>query len=401
MLTARQIELVKATVPALQAHGETITRTFYGFLFEAHPELRNVFNQAHQAKGDQAKALASAVIAYGANIDALQNLGPAVARIAHKHCSLDIRAEHYPIVGENLLKAVGHVLGDAATPEIVDAWGAAYGQLADIMIGAEAAMYAENEARGWAGFKPFRVVEKTPESSVITSFRLAPVDGKPLPLHQAGQYLSVKLHVDGDPHTLMRQYTISCAPNETAYRISVKREPGGDVSNRLHDELSEGDEILVHMPHGEFTLDETATSPVVLIAGGVGVTPLLAMLEHLVANRTERSVTFIHASLDGEVQAFGSHVANLVANRPNLRSIVVHETPRIEDKPDYTGRIDADLLREWIPAGANVYFCGPHPFMAAIDRALETLEVPASHRHHEAFGPTVALDSPVAWAARP
>lgn len=396
MLTARQIEVVKATVPALQAHGETITRTFYRFLFEAHPELRNIFNQAHQEKGDQAKALASAVIAYGANIDALQNLGPAVARIAHKHCSLDIRPEHYPLVGENLLKAVGYVLGDAATEEVVGAWAAAYGQLADIMIGAEAAMYEENAARGWAGFKAFRVVEKTPESSVITSFRLAPVDGRPLPPHRAGQYLSVKLHVDGDPSTLMRQYTISCAPNESSYRISVKREPGGAVSNRLHDDLNVGDEILVHMPHGEFTLDESATGPLVFLAGGVGVTPLLAMLERLVEARSERSVTFLHASMDGEMHAFREHVAKLVANRPNFRSVVVYEAPREEDAPDFTGRLDAELLREWVPAGAEVYFCGPRGFMVATDGALQALGIPEEQRHFEAFGPTIALEAPLA-----
>lgn len=395
MLTARQIEVVKATVPALQAHGETITRTFYRFLFEAHPELRNVFNQAHQAQGDQAKALAGAVIAYGANIDALQNLGPAVARIAHKHCSLDIRPEHYPIVGENLLKAVGHVLGDAATEEVVDAWGAAYGQLADIMIGAEAAMYADNAARGWTGFKPFRIIEKTPESSVITSFRLVPVDGQPLPTHQAGQYLSVKLHVDGDPSTLMRQYTISCASNEGSYRISVKREPGGAVSNRLHDEIEVGDEILVHMPHGEFVLDESATGPIVFIAGGVGVTPLLAMLERLIEIRSERSITFIHASVDGNVHAFGDHVARLVANRPNLRSLVIYEIPRSGDASDYTGRLNVDLLRALVPAAADVYFCGPRGFMAAIDEGLRAIGVPDERRHFEAFGPTTALNAPV------
>lgn len=398
MLTARQIEIVKATVPALQAHGETITRTFYGFLFEAHPELRNVFNQAHQAHGDQAKALAGAVIAYGANIDALQNLGPAVNRIVQKHCSLDIQPEHYPIVGENLLKAVGHVLGDAATPEIVDAWGAAYGQLAAIMIGAEAAVYAENAARGWSGFKPFRVVEKTPESAVITSFRLEPVDGQPLPTHRAGQYLSVKLHVDGDPSTLMRQYTISCAPNETSYRISVKREPGGAVSNRLHDELNVGDEILVHMPQGEFFLDEEATGPVVLLAGGVGVTPMLAMLERLVELRTERPVIFVQACIDGSVHAFGDHVRRLTANRPNLRSLVIYDNPRECDASDYVGRLDVDRLRELVPAGADVYFCGPRGFMAAVDSALREIGVADDRRRFEAFGPTVALETPVATA---
>jgi nitric oxide dioxygenase len=396
MLTARQIEIVKATVPALQAHGETITRTFYGFLFEAHPELRNVFNQAHQAQGDQPRALANAVLAYAANIDQLQNLGPDVARIAHKHCSLDILPEHYPLVGQNLLKAIGHVLGDAATPEIVDAWAAAYGQLAEIFIGVEGKMYEvyeENAVRGWAGFKPFRVAKRTQESAVIDSFTLVPVDGKPLPLHEAGQYLSVKFETGGDPHTLMRQYTISCAPNPDHYRISVKREAGGAASNRLHDSVREGDEVLVHMPHGEFTLEDGET-PVVLIAGGIGVTPLLAMLEKLVQNRTERSVTFVQAAIDGSVHAFGAHVEKLVANRPNFQSVVFYERPRPEDRSAYVGRPTVESLREIVSPNAHVYFCGPRGFMSTVDAALETIGIPKARRHYEAFGPRTSLGEP-------
>ncbi|RYG24784.1 nitric oxide dioxygenase, partial [bacterium] len=246
MLTDAQLAIVKATVPVLQQHGETITKTFYRNLFAAHPELKDIFNMANQAKGDQPRSLANAVLGYAANIDQLANLGPAVAKIAHKHCSLDIAPEHYPIVGENLLKAIGQVLGDAATPEIVDAWGAAYGQLAEIMISVERAMYEEDAAKGWAGFKPFRVVKKTPESAVVTSFTLVPADGKPLPLHKAGQYLSVRLEGVGE-NVEMRQYTVSCAPNTDHYRISVKREPGGLISNHLHDNVDEDLVALVHV----------------------------------------------------------------------------------------------------------------------------------------------------------
>jgi nitric oxide dioxygenase len=398
MLTARQLEIVKATVPVLQEHGEAITRTFYGFLFEENPELRNVFNMAHQAKGEQPRALAASVLAYAANIDQLQNLGPAVSRIAHKHASLDVLEEHYPIVGRNLLKAIGHVLGDAATPEIVDAWAAAYGQLAEIFIKVEGDMYADDAARGWAGFKPFRVVKKTEESAVITSFTLVPLDGQPLPEHKAGQYLSVKFHTDGDPHTQMRQYTISCAHNPGYYRISVKREEGGAVSNRLHDGVNEGDEVLVHMPHGDFVLNEEATGPVVFLAGGVGVTPLFAMLQRLVKTQSERSVTFVQAALDGSVHALGEEVQALVTGRPNFRSVVVYETPRAEDRPDLTGRLSAETLRDLVPANAEVYLCGPRGFMEAVDAALETLGVPSDRRHFEMFGPTTGLAQPVVTA---
>ncbi len=394
MLTDAQLAIVKATVPVLQQHGETITRTFYGFLFEENPQLKNIFNMAHQAKGEQPRALAGAVIAYAAHIDEIAALGPAVATIAHKHASLDVLAEHYPIVGRNLLKAIGHVLGDAATPEIVDAWGAAYGQLAQIMIGAEADLYSDNEARGWAGFKPFRVAEKIVESAVITSFKLAPVDGQPLPAHLAGQYLSVRFEViPGSSNVQMRQYTVSCAPNPDYYRISVRRESGGVVSSHLHEAVTVGDEVLVHMPQGEFTVDESANSPIVLLSGGVGATPLLAILNRLVEMKSEREIVWVQAAIDGSVRAFGAEVDALAQGRPNVRTTVIYESPRPEDQPDLMGRINVDLLRPLVPVNSDVYFCGPKPFMAAAEAALVALGISEERRHHEVFGPTTALAS--------
>jgi len=394
MLNACQTEIVKATVPVLQQHGEAITIAFYRNLFQAHPELKDVFNMANQAKGDQPRSLAAAVLAYAANIDQLANLGPAVAKIAHKHCSLDISAEQYPIVGENLLKAIGEVLGDAATPEIVDAWGAAYGQLAEIMISIERGMYEEDAAKGWAGFKPFRVAEKMPESTVITSFKLVPVDGVRLPLQKPGQYLSLRVEGVGE-NVEMRQYTISCAPNTEHYRISVKREPGGLVSNHLHDKVEVGDEVLIHVPHGDFFLDQEGTRPIALLSGGVGITPMLAMLEWLVNDGSPRPVLFVHSAIDGSVHAFGDHLRDIAARHPHISTLVLYETPRGEDVLgthfDLAGRVSANALEGLLSTDADCYFCGPKGFMAAVDRTLEGLGVPAERRKYELFGPTVSL----------
>jgi len=403
MLTDSQLQIVKSTVPVLQQHGEAITQRFYTILFEENPALKNVFNMANQAKGQQPRALASAVIAYAANIDQLQNLGPAVLRIAHKHASLDVKAEHYPIVGATLLKAIGEVLGDAITPEIVDAWAAAYGQLAEIMIGVEKGMYDDNAARGWTGFKPFRVTRKERESAVITSFTLVPVDGQPLPTHLAGQYLSVKFDsVPGSEFNQMRQYTVSCTPNPEHYRISVKREPSGLVSNHLHDNVQEGDEVLVHMPQGEFSLDEAATGPLVLLSGGVGITPMLAMLERLVEMRTERQVLFVHAAIDGSVHAFGPRLREIAQAHPNVETVIFYQTPRDADVLGEhfhrEGYVTLDSLRDLVPAGADCAFCGPMGFMEAINAALEDLGIPAERRHYEVFGPSAELSRPEALA---
>jgi nitric oxide dioxygenase len=137
-----QKEIVKSTLPALREHGETITRVFYQDLLAENPELRPMFATGDQENGAQAQRLAGAILAYAGNIDRLDLLGPAVTNISRRHVTTHVRPEHYPIVGHHLLKAIKTVLGDAATPEIVEAWAAAYTELADIMISMEKKMYA-------------------------------------------------------------------------------------------------------------------------------------------------------------------------------------------------------------------------------------------------------------------
>jgi len=141
-MTTEQKQLIKATVPVLKEHGILLTTHFYQRLFTHYPDLKTVFNMDHQQSGRQPIALASAVLAYAQHIDNPLVLEPALTRIGHKHTSLNIRPEHYPIVGEQLLASIGEVLGEAATPPLLDAWAAAYGQLAALMIGIEATLYS-------------------------------------------------------------------------------------------------------------------------------------------------------------------------------------------------------------------------------------------------------------------
>src|SRR5690606_37167270 len=168
MLSSSSRDLIHASVPVLREHGETITRCFYSRMFERHPELRNLFNMGNQQSGAQQQSLASALYAYAANIDNQAALAPVVSRIVHKHVSLGVRAEHYPIVGENLLAAIGETLGEAATPELIDAWGEAYGLLAGALIAEEARMYRENGIEP-GQFMPLRVVRKITESATVRS----------------------------------------------------------------------------------------------------------------------------------------------------------------------------------------------------------------------------------------
>ena len=193
MLDTATVQIIKATVPALQLYANDITSHFYPLLFAQHPEVLPYFNQTNQGKGTQPKALANAVIAYGANIDALGNLSEAVSKIVQKHVALGILPEQYDAVGSCLIQAIKAVLGDAATDEVIDAWTKAYGQLANILIAAEESIYTAKEQQqgGWRGERDFILVKRVDESSVITSFYFQPFDNQGLPSFEAGQFLTL------------------------------------------------------------------------------------------------------------------------------------------------------------------------------------------------------------------
>lgn len=229
-LTTQQKQIVKATIPALEQHGIAITTLFYKRLLQDHPELRNIFNTAHQATGEQPAALAHAVWAYASNIDNPGALKEAVSRIGHKHASLGVTAEQYPIVGQGLLAAIKDVLGSAATPEILEAWAAAYQQLADIFVQFESDLYRQAKATpgGWKGWRKFFVSAKVPESDEIISFHLTPEDRDALPAYQP-----VSLSVSGASSPSWAR----TSPDSTACRMfpteSTFRSPSSGSSPRM------------------------------------------------------------------------------------------------------------------------------------------------------------------------
>lgn len=401
MLTEAQTAIIQATVPVLQLHGEAITRAFYKNLFESHPELYNIFNPANQHNGGQQRSLAAAVLAYAQHIKNPSVLEHMLNRIESKHISLEVRAEHYPIVGKFLLGAISETLGEAATPEILDAWSAAYGQLADTMIGHEKNRYEQGaeQPHGWAGFKPFRVTRKAAESSVMTSFYLAPADGSGVPSFIPGQYISVRVRPAGHPYLQIRQYSLSAAPNGREYRISVQREqapvsdaPNGLVSNYLHDHIAQGDLIDVHVPSGDFVLSDSA-APVVLLSGGSGITALLSMLEHLTSPEGgSREVLFVHAARGRARHPFIQHLRELGQKRSGVHVKVLYEEATTDDvrgeHHDEVGRISAQFLRQHLPGlEPEFYYCGPVGFMSAMEAALDEMNVPASRRFSETFAP--------------
>ncbi|MFZ2294673.1 MAG: NO-inducible flavohemoprotein [Polaromonas sp.] len=393
MLNPEQRAIVKSTVPLLESGGEALTTHFYNILLSEHPEVQPFFNKAHQANGDQPRALANGVLMYARHIDQLDQLGGLVQQIIQKHVSLQIQPEHYPVVGACLLRAIREVLGaEIATDEVLAAWGAAYQQLADILAGAEEKIYADTAAApgGWRGARAFRVARKVAESAEITSFYLEPQDGGALADFEPGQYIGLRLLVNGQE--IRRNYSLSCAPNGRDYRISVKREPGGVASGYLHEQVHEGNVLEVFPPAGEFVL-AAGEKPVVLISGGVGITPTLAMLD--AALQGHRPVHFIHFARNRSVHAFRAAIDARNAKHAQLQRFYVYDEHEGEAQaPHATGLLSSEQLAEWLPASRDVdaYFLGPKPFMRHVKKQLRELGVPEAQTRYEFFGPASALD---------
>jgi len=407
-ITPEQAAVIKSTAPVLAQYGEVITRKFYHDMLENNPELKNVFNNTHQATGHQARALAGAVYAYAANIDELGNLSEAVELICHKHASLYIQPQQYEIVGENLLKTIKAVLGDAATDEIMDAWGAAYWQLADIMIGREAELY--EKAEGWTDWKDFKIVKKEKEAADITSFYLEPVEKMKMPLFKPGQYISVNIFLDELDGGVWqaRQYSLSDAPGKDYYRISVKKEAGieigepksmthpGYLSTILHEKKEVGDVVRVSHPFGDFFLEpkEGDESPVVLISAGVGLTCLMSILNSLTEKPSTRPISWIHGARNASARAFRAHTDELVAANKNFRSVLFSSAPganEVEGQHFHVrSRLDLDKVSAEILFTENkttqYFVCGPTQFMLDVEKKLKSYGVPSERVKMELFG---------------
>ncbi len=390
MLTTAQERLIEATAPVVADHLDAITRRFYPLMFDRYPEVEPLFNQAHQADGGQPRVLAAAVLAYVQLRKDRAKAKATLATVVSKHVSLGIQPDQYPIVGECLMAAIGEVLGEAVTPEIADAWGALYQELAGLLIELEAHRYREFAERrgGWSGTRTFRIAATRQESAVIRSFILVPTDGGPVADFEPGQFIGVKLSIDGAP--VYRHYSLSAAPNGESYRLSVKREGDGRVSRHFHDTLAEGDTLELLPPAGQLTLDES-TAPVMLISGGVGQTPMLPLACR--ALEQGRRVVYLHAAQDRKQHAFAGELAALAERHPGqLTPVTLYERTTDEDGVDHIGRINRQLLERYLPAGEPLcYFVGPQGFMTAVDTALTALGVPAARRRFEHFGPSRPL----------
>lgn len=402
-LSASTIGIMKATAPVVAVHGVNITTRMYDIMFTRYPEVRNVFNQTHIKKKDshgialQPHALANAVQAYAENADNLGALNETVANMIHKHVSFDIKPEHYPIVGECLLEAMKDVLGDAATDQVLDGWKDGYQFLADLLIAEETKLKNENAKRegGWEGYKSLLVVDKVKESENITSFIMEDQSGQPATNFTPGQYLSLcipKGELEGFDYDVVRNYSVSSKPGDKFYRMSVKRE--GLASNYLHDDVKVGAHLKIGFPCGTFVLKGDHEKPIVLIAGGVGMTPIISMLEYIVNSGFKSKVYFLLSVRSDNDHPMKTRIDQLGDSNSNLSSHVFYTRvmgeKNVKNTEVHSGRITKEILSQILPSplGDNdYYFCGPPSFLGHIKTTLEDFKVPKDKINFEYFGP--------------
>lgn len=393
MLSHQAESVVRATAPVVAEHAVAITSRFYPAMLEAHPELLNLFNQGNQANGDQRQALASAVVAYAVHLidpDAA-SFQPVMQRIAHKHVSLGIRPEQYTIVGHHLMAAVGEVLGDAVTPEVAQAWDEVYWLFAAQLIAEEARLQTLAGVDPEHPWRPYVVVERVEEATDTISLVFRPQDGRPVPRHQPGQYVSVVVTL---PSGLRqpRQYTVSTGPRENTLQITVRRvrgvggAPDGAVSTFLHEHVAVGDVVELGTPSGDVVLTD-GDDPLLLISAGVGITPVAAILDDLAMRGETRPVTVAHADRSAASHALFSATADAISALGTAEVHTWYERPDTvaEGRGARTGLMDLSALD--IPEDTDVFMCGPLPFMRDARASLVRRGVPSSRIRYEVFGP--------------
>jgi nitric oxide dioxygenase len=405
MLSTKSTQVVKATLSVIGAAIGDITLVFYKRMFAAHPELeRDLFNRGNQAQGDQQSALAGAIAAYATLLVADDGRDPleVLTRIAHKHASLGITEDQYPIVHEHLFAAIVEVLGDAVTPEVASAWDEVYWHMAHALVTIEKRLYTETGVAAGDVWRTLVLRRRLQESPDTVSFVLGTPDGSPLPDARPGQYVSVQVALSDGAHQI-RQYSLTHAAEVSEWGFSVKAVPArrgddgatlpaGEVSNFLHQELFEGDEILVSAPFGDLVLQDSE-DPLVLISAGIGITPIIGILHYLAGTGSQRQVLVLHADRSPARHAHRQELKELIEALPAATLHRWYEDLGIRPTRDVlrAGRVDLALVQ--IPAHAQVYLCGPLPFMDSVRRTLIEQHIPEADIRYEVFGPDKWLAS--------
>lgn len=383
-LTEAQKSIIRALVPVLELSGELLTKTFYQSMLANYPIVRPFFNESDQKLLRQPKILAFALLNYAKNIDDLTPLLGFVRQIVEKHVGLQVEAEHYPIVGESLLKTMVQLLGEeTANAEFLAAWSTAYGNLAQILINME---HEKNQLLPWTGFRRFTVTKLVDECQDVKSVYFKPSSPEDkIGVPKRGQYVCIRWLLPGETEEKSREYSLSQFPSENEYRISVRRVPGGKISGYVHQQLKVGDELKVAQPAGLFVYEESKKD-VVLVVGGIGITPIVSILEQSL--QKGRTVTLLNSNKTVKSRPFGTFLRQLKEKYPNALTVKEY----FSEEQIISDSIDAYKLRRltkedlgFINNEKDVYLLGPRGFMSFVKAELADKN---DNVKLEFFGPT-------------
>ena len=288
-------------------------------------------------------------------------------------------------------------------PALSPGWQASFRALLDAEPGSgNAGLTNAGPPPAWPGFRGLAVTAIERESDTVISIQLADPEGEPLPAARPGQYLTLRVQPDGETRALLRNYSLSGPPATGYYRIGVKREPDGAASGYLHDRLAVGDRLEVAAPRGAFILDETR-APVLLISAGIGATPVLAMLNALAHERSDREIWWLYGARNGHEHPFAAEARGLLDSLPNRHVHISYSRPGPDDVQgrdfDNEGHLTGSLLAELeLPRDAAAYLCGPAAFMDEVSAGLAAIGVGAADIHTEPFGPAPGLTPGIAAA---
>ena len=381
-LTPEQAEVITQTLPVVGANIEKITPNFYNRMFAAHPALiADTFNRGNQKQGAQQKALAASVATFAATLVDPDAPAPEelLSRIGHKHISVGIKPEQYPIVHKHLFDAIEEIL----TPEVFqgavrDAWDAVYLEMERVLINFEKGLYDDLGVEAGDVFRAAHVVSREERGDDVAVFSVKLDDETPVS-YLPGQYISVRQTMP-DGAGQLRQYSL-VGGKEGVLTFAVRRVdasedlPAGEVSTQLWEKVQPGDAIEISLPAGDLVLDTKSDDPVVLISAGIGATPMIGMLDALVAADSKRDVVVLHADRAETADALRAERNNAVAALANARQQVWYE-------PDLMNLADTEL-----PEGAQYYLCGGNGFLQAIRQQLADRGVARDNVHFELFSP--------------
>lgn len=381
-LTPEQVDIVTQTLPVVGANIEKITPNFYNRMFAAHPELiADTFNRGNQKQGAQQKALAASVATFAATLVDPNAPSPRelLSRIGHKHISVGIKPEQYPIVHKHLFDAIEEIL----TPEVFqgavrEAWDAVYMEMERVLVEFELGLYRDLGVQPGDIFRAAHVTARQNRGDNVAIFTVK-LDDDSAVSYRPGQYISVRQEMS-DGARQLRQYSLiggeAGALTFAVRRVDASQElPAGEVSTQLWEKVQVGDPIEVSLPAGDLVLDMIAKNPVVLISAGIGATPMIGMLDALAADASTREVVVLHADHSEENDVLRAERESAVGTLSGAREQVWYEPELM------------DLSATEFPDNADFYLCGGTGFLQAVRDQLEGRGIERSRVHFELFSP--------------